>query len=139
MLKFQICNRTYTLTTLTKDQPLNHSSVLCSVGISRTQMDLYCFGYHSCISVYATSDLFQCSTKPLFYTNCPIWPSEETWHYRSGVNQMVLLKNSNDTSMNIDLLAHELTLVSWWDPCFFFLATIPRSKLTFNEFGYHTD
>lgn len=81
----------------------------------------------------------QCSTKPLFYTNCPIWPSEETWHYRSGVNQMVLLKNSNDTSMNIDLLAHELTLVSWWDPCFFFLATIPRSKLTFNEFGYHTD
>lgn len=58
MLKFQICNRTYTLTTLTKDQPLNNFSVLCSVGISRTQMDLYCFGYHNCISVYATSDIF---------------------------------------------------------------------------------
>lgn len=33
-------------------------SFVFSVGISRTQMDLYCFGYHSCISVYATSDIF---------------------------------------------------------------------------------
>jgi hypothetical protein len=105
-------NRTYTPTTLTKEEILdNHRSVLCSFGISTKdeELDLPSLYWipklHKCpFNQGYIAGSAKCSTKPLSKLLTCILSAVKTGlqsycdtsYSRGGVNQMWILKNSKD-------------------------------------------
>jgi hypothetical protein len=138
-------NPTYTLTTLTKEEILdNHRSVLYSFGISAKDLELdlpslyWIPKLHKCPCkqryVYGSA---KCSTKPLSkLLTCILlavktgFPSYcDTSYSRGGVNQMWILKNSNDMLEYIQF--RSLSSCNSIKTVYFstLYTTIPHSKL----------